>query len=289
MPRKKSPSKKRKLVRRNVHALNIVINPHPDGRYIELFRAAMSNKTTYSFFGTRTGVITLFRKESRSDRFYKGTIALFSDINFDRSWLDFSTGDAAQVEDLESIRIPKHLRPEFKSVPFVFDVVKHRMIFVSSGLGVTSARKLIEGLFRESGSLGEKDVLEVTVIQDEDNLERMLAESGILELKIEINLPNADSLKDSEQELYDRLLKQNSKRLVQQIDADSSGNLKPDYESRTLGKIALENGRVTTKVHTADGIVARSTDEIPKTRRLVYDPLSSTEFDALISIYKEFA
>jgi hypothetical protein len=289
MKQKKSPSKKRKLVRRNVHALNIVINPHPDGRYIELFRTALSNKTTFSFFGTRTGVITSFRKESGSARLYKGTMALFSDINFDRSWLDFSTGDAAQVEDLESIRIPKNLRPEFKAIPFVFDVVKHRMIFVSNGLGVSSARKLIEGLFRESGSLRETDDLEVTVIQDEDNLDKMLAERGIRELTIEINLPNADSLRDAEQELYDRLRKQNAKSLFQQIVADSSGDLKPDDELRTLGKIALENGSVKTRVHTADGAVTRSTDEFPKMRRLFFDPLSSTEFDALINIYKEFA
>lgn len=281
--------KKSKLVRRNVHALNIVINPHPEGRYIELFCAAKSNRTTYSFFGARTGVITSFRKESGDERFYKGTIALFSDIDFDRSWLDFSTGDAAQAEDLESIRIPKNLRPEFKQISFVFDVIKHRMIFVSSGLGVTSARKLIEGLFRESGALGEKDDLEVTVIQDEDNLEKMLAERGIRELTIEINLPNADSLRDAEQELYDRLRTRNAKSLVQQIVADSSGELKPDDELRILGKIALENGGVKTKVHTADGTFFRSTDEFPKMRKLVYDPLNSTEFDALISIYKEFA
>lgn len=289
MKHKNSPMKKSKLVRRNVHALNIVINPHPDGRYIELFRAALSNRTTFSFFGTRTGVITSFRKESGSERFYKGAIALFSDINFDRTWLDFTTGDAAQVEDLKTIRIPKNLRPEFRAIPFVFDVLKHRMVFVSNGLGVSSARKLIEGLFRESGSLGEKDDLEVTVIQDEDNLDKMLTEKGIRELTIEINLPNTDSLRDAERELYDRLRKRNAKSLMQQIVADSSGELKPDDELRTLGKIALENGSVKTKVHTNDGTVARSTDEFPKMRKLTYDPLTSTEFDALISIYKEFA
>lgn len=289
MKHKNSPMKKSKLVRRNVHALNIVINPHPDGRYIELFRSALSNRTTFSFFGTRTGVITSFRKESGSERFYKGAIALFSDINFDRTWLDFTTGDAAQVEDLKTIRIPKNLRPEFRAIPFVFDVLKHRMVFVSNGLGVSSARKLIEGLFRESGSLGEKDDLEVTVIQDEDNLDKMLTEKGIRELTIEINLPNTDSLRDAERELYDRLRKRNAKSLMQQIVADSSGELKPDDELRTLGKIALENGSVKTKVHTNDGTVARSTDEFPKMRKLTYDPLTSTEFDALISIYKEFA
>jgi len=234
-------------------------------------------------------MITSFRKEPGSERFYKGTMALFSDINFVRSWLDFSTGDAAQVEDLESIQIPTNLRPEFKAIPFVFDIVKHRMIFVSNGLSVKSARKLTEGLFRESGALGENDDLEVTVIQDEGNLESILAESGIRDLTIEINLPNTDSLGGPEQRLYDRLQKQNAKRLVIQIDADSSGNLKPDDELRELSRIALVNGGVKTKVHTAEGIVVRSTVEFPKMRKLVYDPLSSTEFDALISIYKDFA
>lgn len=289
MAKKKTsePSKKRTSLRvRKVNALNIVINPHPEGRYVELFQTAVSERIVFPFFGQRTGFISTFRKDSGT--FYKGTLALFTDIDLARRWLDFQTGEEASEDDLKKIAIPKNLRPEYKQIPFIFDAKRHRMLFVSTGLGTASARKLMAGLLGDSDLLNEGDQLEVTVVQDEDSLETMLSEQNILELTIELNLPNADDLADAEKELYDRLRKMKSSKLVETITADNGKSLEPDKEAKQLSHVALANGKVVTKVRTDRGTVARSTTEFPKTRRLAFDPQSTTEFDALISLYREF-
>ncbi len=279
-------SKKRKRLRvRKVNALNIVINPHPDGRYVELFQAAMRKKIVFPFFGQRTGFVSTFRKDGT---FYRGTLALFTDIDLARKWLDFQTGEEASEDDLKKIAIPQNLRPEYQPISFIFDAKKHRMLFVSNGLGIASAKKLIAGLLGDADLLNEGDQLEVTVVQDEDNLEQMLSERNILELTIELNLPNADDLADTEKELYERLRKMKSSRLVETITADNGKSLEPDREAKQLSHVALSNGKVTTKVRTDKGTIPRSTTEFPKTRRLAYDPESTTEFDALISFYREF-
>ena len=285
--RASEPSKKRKRLRvRKVNALNIVINPHPDGRYVELFQAAMRKKIVFPFFGQRTGFVSTFRKDTGT--FYRGTLALFTDIDLARKWLDFQTGEEASEDDLKKIAIPQNLRPEYQPVSFIFETKKHRMLFVSNGLGIASARKLMAGLLGDSELLNEGDQLEVTIVQDEDNLEQMLSEPNILELTIELNLPNADDLADAEKELYERLRKMKSSRLVETITADNGKSLEPDEEAKQLSHVALSNGKVMTKVRTDKGTVPRSTTEFPKTRRLAYDPESGTEFDALISFYREF-
>jgi len=287
---KKRPADKRSVRiryrKRNVNALNIVINPHPKGRYIELFQSAVDKKVVFAFYGKRSGFVSSFSKAR--DNLHRGTLALFTDIDLARTWLDFQTGQPATEDDVLKISIPQNLRPEYHSVPFVFDSEMHRMIFVSNGLGVQSARKLISGLLGNPAVVGSDAQLEVTIVQDADKLDAMLNERNIVELTIEINLPNADSLAEVESELFERLQGMKSKKLSQVFEADSSKSLVPDKRAKLLGEVALNNGKVETKVKTEQGMVERSTLDSPKTRKLIYDPQSSAELDALQSMYQSF-
>lgn len=284
----KNREPKIRSVRRVVNGLNIAINPHPEGRYVEMFRKVLSTKTEFPFYGTRTGTITAFRKEQGSENLYRGVLALFSNVNFDRAWLNKDTGEAAEEDEVAKITIPTGLKPEFQKIPFVFDSKKHRMVYFSKGLGVSSARNLMEGLFIAGKALNDGDELVITVIQDKNQLDSMLNESGIKEIVIEIDLPNATDLSKVEAELYESLRNQSAKSLKQTFEADSTKSLKPDAKTRDLGNIALSNGKVTTRVQTAKGTITRSTDKFPKTRVLIFEPLNTTDHDALFNALKDF-
>ncbi len=284
----KNRERKIRSVRRAVNGLNIAINPHPDGRYVDMFRKVLSNKTEFAFYGTRTGTITGFRKEQGSEHLYRGVLALFSNVNFDRAWLNKDTGEAAEADVVAKIEIPSGLKPEFQKISFVFDSKRHRMVYFSKGLGVSSARNLIEGLFKTGEVLNEGDELVIKVIQDKDNLDSMLNDSGIKEMVIEIDLPNPDDNSEVEAELYASLRQQNAKSITQTFEADSTNGFKPNAKTRALSMLALIYGKVTTKVQSAKGTVNRSTDKFPKTRILSFEPLNTTDHDVLFNALKDF-
>ncbi len=246
--------------------LNVVATPHPEGMYLKVLR--WGAKGYAQARGSDHAKIT--KPKSEGDGLYSGRILLWTEIDMDGKWLDIDRDDELSEEDYQKITIPAAAKPNFRPFWYIFDEKSHTMYFemgneFGQSLGFTSAHRAISRLLDSSGAKRNKIEVTVTIIPEEDAVQKIVDMPGLRKLFIRIRTPNPDDFEDKKKEVL-KELKENNAKQVDRTYTKVAGaeRLTPTEEVKQLAEIGAENGYVTGESNVDGRPNELSTKTFPK-------------------------
>jgi hypothetical protein len=260
-----------------VGALNIVMpEPHSAERYVELFKTAYKSRRVVKIRGQFAGILGTFNSQGE-DGFHYGEIFKFFDLKVSGKWLNMLEQAPAEEQDLANINVPEHLKPGLEAFPFLFHAASHRLFFISretdEHLGPVDAGRYFRELLNQPRLAEKYGKINITVIPDEDTLDRIFSLPDLRKLHIVITPPNPDDWEDLEQDIKDRLQEQHASTMVTVLVAEKGESLAPNEGTRMLSQVAQSNGYVEARGATEEGKVSTfSTKKHPMLSQARYDP-----------------
>lgn len=213
-----------------------------------------------------------------------GSFYRFVELDPDEPWFNSETGKEASDEEVKEIKIPAHLLPHLRTIPFVFDPTAHQLWFVKrdrkTTLGPLTARIVMEKLISPLVLKRQFPEIAVTSIPDFESLKALLALPELTKIVMDLRRPNGDDADDKK--WMKRLEKQKAKRMKVELDAASHESIEPDEETRELAEVAARNGSVSVVGRDAQGRkVEDSTTAKPLITSVPVDEAVETVMDVL--------
>lgn len=257
--------------------VNIVLHPHSPDHYVRLLRKAKTRKLVSKWHGERYGLIQSFSESQEEEGAYIGKIATFTHIDLEGQWFDLQAGEAVDDEDLPDVNIPQHLRPSLRNYHFVFYPRNHRMVFETHGVEGVNASPNVVGRFL-SKLLNDDLLVEefgdatVTVEPRVDALEKVLGIARLERLTIVLERPNSDDSFEYEQDVLDRLDRNNAISETNSYRAPKGEALTPDDIVKKEARVAQSNGYVESRGKDQSGRPDQeSTKAHPFTEEMLFD------------------
>jgi hypothetical protein len=268
-----------------VAALNVVASPHPPGIYLKILQHVAGKEVP--LWGSDRAKVTEPRSiDGRPDDFF-GEILIWAHIDTESPWINKETDSKATAEEMEGVleALPSNLEPNFRYFNYLLNQAEHILLIevqneAGQRLSPTRAKRMFDKLFEDlSSDLPEVDV---TIIPEEETLERIFAIKRLRKLEIFIKRPNPDDLGEDFKRIMDSLEQEGARsQKIEKIKAAKQPSLTPNAETRRLALIGSTNGYVSGEgKDEAGNPVFESTEEHPKVRKLV---VHTSTFAAILS------
>jgi hypothetical protein len=272
--------------------LNIRVHPHSEEIYRELLQDMHRLKRTVRLRGDRWGIIRSLSNSLNEDGFIIGVLTIFTHIDKDAPWFDTEKMDMLTDEEKSEIQIPDNTFPNAKSFYFLFDPQRHRLVgqTYSRGdtLAISSWEKLFTVLSEDSKIFAKFGDIKITTEQDQGALEYVFDFKRLKTVTVSIKKPNADILNDNfEDEIEEYLEEMNSREMKFVLEAEKGESIRVDDRLMKIARPALDLGSVNTKGDNGQGIVPRSTDEIPRIDTTTYNPEEVSESTAVSRLLRD--
>ena len=260
--------------KRTLHlaGLTITAHPHDTDIYEALLHKAYSIKGKAVIHGKNKGTIGQPVVEKRGkNTFVYFSIYKYYDLSKFGLWFRESTQEAVEsTKENPLANIPDDLKPELTVIPAVLVMPGHHILFDSQGMGPTAAEKFFRRLLNEPPLLEQFGPIDVTMIQDINQLERILRMEKLTKLTILIKRPNADDEDADEERIARRMENMGVHRWEQELGGRPyrQDGITPDEELRPYMNVALENGEVKAEGYERDEKVSLSTRTAPRKRRI---------------------
>jgi len=260
-------------------AINIRIHPHPSHHYYtNLLSDAVNLKKYFRSRGDQHLLISYLGKPKNvgNQIEIRGIIARFTEIDDSQPWFNTITNDEARKNDILSISIPPNLKPNYQPFSFVFFPKKHLLVFEKHTAKSSISHGVVKGFFSrlfDSEEIKNKyGEVNVDVISDMRGLDEIWAINKLKHLDILIKRPNPDDFSEAERLILEKLESQRVNKVEQRLTAINGESIEASEETRTLAKVAVNNGYVHGDGKNAEGeAVDLKTTNFPKTERLYYD------------------
>jgi len=234
-----------------ISQINIAMeNPHSPERYVELFRKATKIKTPINLRGDEAAILGPmdFKTYKAPKDHISGEIYKFLNIDETAQWFNTLKNEPATDEETSSIVIPKELRPNLKTIEFVFHPHDHKLFFINKDRHHTLSPQLAEKFFQQLFDLvcDKSDIPTVTVtaVPEKESIEEIFRIPTLRKIEITLARPNPDDFQAQERKFLKKLEKQNAKRIETALVALPGKSLKPDEETKILAEVAASNGKV---------------------------------------------
>lgn len=269
-----------KLKKLRVGTINITIQPHNEDMYIQLFQSVFKSKTIEKYYGDKQGIISKIEDITKEigKKSLKGDISIFTRIDVDGAWFDIKSLAEADDSELKEINIPENLKPNLARCHFIFDANSHKMYFLlandkGDSFSPKNIEKMIYNLFNKDNIVAKFGDIAVSLIPEENTLERLLSYPQITKICMRITPPNPDDLADEEAKWMEKLNAMGAKNIEQNLTASTvSGTIKLDEETKKFAKVANSNGFVKVVARDAyNNTIEDSTVMHPKKEILEYD------------------
>lgn len=273
-----------------VAALNVVASPHPKGIYLRLFQYAAGKEIP--LWGSDRAKITEPREMDDKPNYFFGEILIWARIDTETPWLNTDTDTEATEEEMEAVveALPGNLEPNLRTFTYILNQTDHIVLLeikneAGQRLSPKRAKRMFDRLFEELPA--ELPEVDVTVIPEEETLERIFAIKRLQKLEIFIKRPNPDDLGDDFKRIMDALEQEGARsQKIEKTKAAKKPTLTPNDDTKKLAIIASTNGYVSGKGKDESGAtVFESTEEHPKIRKL--DVHTST-FATIFSAFRFF-
>lgn len=237
-------ARKRKL---EVAAVNLRIPKVANRDYIALVAELFSQKRNAKVFGNSFLAISSFKKDTGF-----GVFSKFNEIDLDGDWFDADEFESARTEDVDEVQIPSHLKPNLTQFYFFLDEVNHLILFEKYSASKALSPQMVEKFFRtvvQAPSIVQKfGRVEIDVVDDIGEVEKILRLPELKELKITIRKPNPIDIGDDLANIIEeRLHDQHGTTYVESLAATGHDNLAPNDRTEKLALIAAENGELEAK------------------------------------------
>lgn len=233
-----------------VSGINIRVHTrHAPEEYTEFWKQLHRLRGTVTR-SSNTLMIGEARSEDKEDHraLIYGNFYRFLDVKPDDPWFNIQTRKKASDEDVEKVNIPIELKPNLVEIPYVFDVVKHKLYFVSKEkdihVSATTIHNFLSNLCERASIVARFGKIDLTVMTDKGQVDELLSWPVIRTLTIKIDRPNPNDY-DDEAAFYEKLNRRHAEsetRIYKKAATEIS--LVPDAEIRSLAHIAADNGEV---------------------------------------------
>jgi hypothetical protein len=273
-----------------VAALNIVASPHPPGTYLKLFQHVAGKEVP--LWGSDRAKITEPRAiDGRADDFF-GEVLIWTHIDTDIPWINKDTDTEATDEEMQPVveALPDNLEPNFRPFTYLLNQAEHIVLIETRNearqrLAPKRAKRMFDLLFE--GLPPDLPEVDVTVIPEEESLEKIFAIQRLRKLEIFIKRPNPDDLGDDYKRIMDGLEAEGARsQKIEKIKAAKRPTLTPSDETKRLAVIASTNGYVSGEGKDESGTaVFESTEGHPKIRKL---DVNTSTFATIIAALRFF-
>lgn len=247
-----------------IAGLNIAMHqPHSPERYVDLMHQAYRSRHIVKLGKLHAAMLgSLYSSSEKHPRDgtpieMTGEVYRFVKLDPNEPWFNTETKDVASEEDVQKIAIPRNLLPHLQLIPFIFRPRRHHLAYVSrergSSLGPRTAEAFFQSLFDYLRTKKEFPQVEVTPLVDKDVVDEMLELKTLEKLTIELKRPNPDDLGHEDERWMKKLEKMKARKLVEQIEAVRGESIVPDAETRSIARVAANNGRVSVVARDATG------------------------------------
>jgi hypothetical protein len=249
--------------------LNIAASPHPQGAYELLFERAALQQVNY--WGSHFATIS--KPTLIEDGFLQGRLVLWVEIDKKEPAVFTDILDEVSFNDL-NIEIPENVGFNSRIFYYTFRKRDHMLfVEVKNELGkkvsVSQVKKIFSLLFGEEIQGADSPFVEVTIIPEEDALNKILKLSNIRWLKIHILRPNPDEIYGYVEEILGEMVQQGARSQdITFVAAPKTDGIKPNERTRQQAAVAEVNGYVQAHGRAPDGeTIQLSTQWYPKTIR----------------------
>ncbi len=273
-----------------VAGLNITASPHPKGIYRTLFHFVAGREIP--LWGSDRAKITEPREiDGRTDYFF-GEILIWAHIDTDSPWLNTDTDTEATHEEMEAVveALPDNLEPNFRTFTYILNQADHIVVIETRNeagqrLAPKRAKRMFDRLFE--GLPADLPEVDVTVIPEEETLEKIFAIKRLRKLEIFIKRPNPDDLGDDFRRVMDGLEEEGARsQKIEKVKAAKRPTLTPNGDTKKLAVIASTNGYVSGEGKDESGTpVFESTEEHPKLRKL---EVHTSTFATILAAFRFF-
>lgn len=270
--------------------INVRVHPHESGAYERLFRKAFKLRRAIQVHGDTHFILASMGADDRKQpKYLLGELARFTKIDTDLPWFNMETLKPAADEDVEKIRIPPSLRPNFRSFYFAFDLSKHHFYFQSfgegHGLSPFLVQKFLERLLSSDEMAAEFGIADLTILPSRESLERIFALPELRELEIYIERPNPDDWATLESDVKQRMDSQRLSSMTTRYKSQRDKSITPDGSTKLLAEVAANNGYVAAKGRDDEGRpLEESTSEHPHYETDYVDPDVESKFEAFLRL-----
>lgn len=279
---------KEKLI--SIAQLNIVALEHPEGTYIDLFKAAFQLKRPVKYRGSDFLMLGELYALDRSDsqKGFTGKFYKFTHIDSNSDWFDFDKHDAASSEEVaEKVNIPENLKPNCVRYDFTFIASSHTLFYISKDgnktIGTVTVSKFLDTLFNAPEILKVFGDIKITAIPEQETLEKIFSIHRLSTLEIDLHCPNPDDPGSEEDRVEKRLKKQKAKSFRQVLTALPNETIEPDDETKLYARVAAQNGKVVGSGKTYNNVTVKlSTVDHPKIQTVRFDTTVESEADVLL-------
>ncbi len=248
--------------------LNVVATPHPNGVYERLLRQA--GDTGVNFYGESIAAITSPRAARNENHLIEGRIVVWTEIDESQPGINKRSLSAVRLTDM-NFRVPADLGFNGKVFAYVFNTRSHVLAFETrnefgQNLSPVRAQRIFDILFSARVQGTDVELVEVTVIPEDDALSQVLALDRLDRVDIYLKRPNDDDITKETNRIMAELMAQNVKseeRILSR--APKTEGIELSAENQTRAEVAASNGYVTASGQDADGVPQkRSTKKYPK-------------------------
>lgn len=269
--------------------INIATDPHSPDIYKELLYDSVNNRqviNTRGQEGVILGEINPIERDNPLNGLY-GTIYRFINLDLMGSWLDLKQVMPIEPEeDKPAVDIPDNLKPNLKTVYFVFYPIGHRLFFDCSMISPRYLRSFFIKLFSLEQYFTKYGQIFVNVETTEESIERIMSIQTLSSLDILVNRPNGDDQSGLEEKVLSRIKKQNISSWRNFYKGERSEGIEPDEETIAFMNVARSNGVINAIGYENEKRVEISTLEHPKIEKKFYDPKKANHLTALIDFSK---
>ena len=242
-------------IKLDIGVLNIAMHNHDKGElsYEALFRALENDDFEAQLDETHVACIGELNTEKmyQEQRYFIGQIYKYAKIDPERDCLNINTKKVATQEEKRALVVPKHLRPHFIKIPFVFIPNGHRMYIQvkhkKDSFGITKAKRLLDILVQNPKILDQFGEVEITIEPNSAEVEKLLNRTDIDKLTLDIVRPNPDGIKSVEKSLFDKMKSRNLRKKKIEYTSTRDESLVLDEEMKTEARIAASNGKAVAE------------------------------------------
>ena len=276
-----------------IAAVNIALHaPHGAERYVELLQKAFRRRSVVrlgTLHGAMLGTLSRPRIEGR-ELWMEGDIYRFVKLDPSEPWFNSETKEPATDDEVESIKIPRHLLPHLQRIPFVFNARRHRLWHIARdqkiSFGSATAVKFLEPLLQSTALLLDFPEVSITAVPESSSVEDILSMPGLEYLRIELVRPNPDNGESAEARWLKRLEEQKTTKAKLELYHAKNAVLSPNEETREMAEVAANNGSVYGRGRTADGM---PTEDSTVARPMLKHEFVNTEIETVADVLRRNA
>ena len=248
--------------------LNIVMNPHPEGSYRDLFDMAAAAEQGVRFFGENCAAIS--RPSATENGIFVGRLAIWTEVDPDAPAINKRTFVQSILSDA-GVVIPESIGINSRIFYFAFRLSDHRLYLElrndeGQTVSISRARMAFQKIF-EKLDFAEPTETIVHIDTQSNAVDTVLSIPRIRSVTIQLDLPNPDDMSEAEREIIEEMKKMNSKRIESKITkAAGEETLILSDRYRVMAEIAKDNVYVKAIGRDiADEKIERSTKDYPLT------------------------